>query len=303
MKSPELAIIGGGPAGLAAGLYAVRSGIDAVLYEKGNFGGELAQIIQIENYPGYIGDGRKLAEDMRQQAEAAGLRTEYGECEHLQQNDSGFLLTIDGEEILSRTVLVAVGNEPRRLDLSVNIPVSYCSLCDAPLVRGKDIVVIGGGYSATQEAISLSKIAKTVTILARSHIKVMGNLRKRLADCKNIQVIENAKITKEKIESFEHAFVFIGHQPATGFLPEIVLAADGTVMTGAGSKELEGSLDLLGLDGLQCRSPHETLIPGLFAAGDVRFGAVRQVVAAAGDGAAAAIEIISYLDRLGRAAE
>ncbi len=296
-KNAELAIVGGGPAGITAGLYAARSGVQAVIYEKGNFGGELAQIINIENYPGYTGDGKILAQKMREQAENAGVIFEYGECEGLETQRDGFLLKIDGEDVTAKTVLIAVGNEPRKLDIDVNIPVSYCSLCDAPLVKNKNVVVIGGGYSATQEAISLSKIAKSVTILARSQIKVVGNIRQRLENCQNIRIIENAKISKEEIEKFEHAFVFIGHLPATDFLPKEILRADGTIMTGASAKELEGSLDLLGLDGLERRSMHETLIPGLFAAGDVRFDAVRQVVTASGDGAAAAIEITDYLDK------
>lgn len=295
----DLIVIGGGVAGMSAGIYAARGNLKTVIYEKTNFGGELAQIIHIANYPGYDGRGDELALKMRQQAEAAGVEFDYGECREVRVSGKVFDLTIDERTVRARSVLIATGNEPRRLEYELDVPASYCSLCDAPLVKGKNIAVIGGGDSAVQEAIELSHIAKQVTIISRSKLRASPKLQSRALELPNLQIRENNETTKEELEDFEHVFVFIGHLPATKFLPEDVLAADGTVMTGAGVKELSSSLDMLGLDDFARRSDHETLIPGLFAAGDVRFGAVRQVVAAAADGAAAAIEIMHYLDATG----
>ncbi len=274
----DLVIIGGGPAALSAAIYVARAGLNVKVFEKKDFGGVLPEISRIENYPGFLGAGKELAVSMRTQAEQAGATLEYGECTALQRQDRGFELIIDEETVAARAVLVASGSEPKKLPFALQIPTSYCALCDGALTRGQNVVVVGGANSAVQEALYLSKLAAQVTIVTHSQLKADRELLDRLAKVANIEAIEHLEPTAAYLEQFDYCFVYIGKTPSTQFLPAELLDKSGYIQCA-----------------MQGDFPHQTALAGLFAAGDVRQGSVKQVVTAAGDGAAAAIEITEWL--------
>lgn len=325
----DLAIIGAGPAALSAALYAARLGLTVTVLEKAAVGGLLAQISDLQNYPGYQGSGAALAECMRQQAASyAGVSFRYGECtglaldgpagEQAPEQNTGrpagqllerpleqpvgqaperptFRLTLDQSETLaSRAVLIASGASPRPLDFALTAPVSYCALCDGALARGQRVAVVGGANAAVQESIFLSPLVASLDLFTHSRLKADPVLQAELRQLPNVQIHEQVEPTPELLNQYAYVFVFIGHQPATGFLrslpqyPELV-DQQGWVLTGAQAR------DDIDLQASTEHREHETAIPGLFAAGDVRAGMVRQVVTAAGDGASAAIEIAAYL--------
>lgn len=305
----DLAIIGGGPAALSAALYAARAGLNVQVYENADFGGILPNIAQLDNYPGFSGAGKELADIMRSQASAAGAKLSFGECTAVELAplgdnnqddaysagpislerggglaDAGFRLTIDGDSVLARTVLIATGSHPKQLSFTPAAPVSYCALCDGPLVKGKHIAVIGGANSAVQEALYLAALAKDVAIITHSQMKADAELMDRLHQTSNIRVIEHLEPTSENLAEFDHIFVYIGKRPSTGCLEPLaqgyaILSHDSYVLSDVNNSQY----------------PHQTVIPGLFAAGDVRDGAIKQVITAAADGAAAAIEITNLL--------
>lgn len=270
----DLAIIGSGPAALTAGIYAARSGLAVKIFEKSRFGGALPDISHIANFPGFDGPGQKLADNMKKQAEQAGVDFAYGEVTDIQE---GFLLLVDGEEISSRAVLVATGSEPIPLDFETTKPISYCASCDGPLYKDKEIVVVGGGNSAVQESIYLAKIVKKLTLVNHSELRAQKCLIDQLSKIDNVEIKTNLEPTRELLDQFDGIFVFIGHRPATSFLPREILDSHGYIVTDA--KQM-------------------TKIPGIFAAGDVRDNTVKQAITAAGDGASAATAIAKYLSDL-----
>lgn len=264
----DLAIIGSGPAALTAAIYAVRAGLRVGVFERSNFGGALVEISHIANFPGFDGEGKDLSEKLVTQAKAAGVEFSYGTCSSLRP------LMIDGEEVDARAVLVATGSEPIHLSVPTSAPVSYCALCDGDLYKGKKVLVVGGGNSAVSEAIHLSKIAKTVTILSHSFLKAQEVLIREARALSNIEIIENTEPTTEFLNSFDGVFVLIGKRPASSLFPPHLLDESGYIKTDSG---------------------YMTGEPGIFAAGDVRSGSVKQAITAAADGAAAGIKISEFL--------
>lgn len=276
----DTVIIGGGPAALSAAIYSARAGQSVEVFEKADFGGALSLISNIKNYPGFVGKGQDLAQCMLEQARQAGAKVSYGECTNIVKTDHGFELTIDDAAIKARTVLVASGSLPRELDFTTNTPVSYCALCDGALIQGKRIIVIGGANSAVQEAIYLASLAEKVTLVTHSSFKADAQLLASLSALDNIELLESTEPTAELINQYDHCFVYIGRAPASKFLQNLakdceLIDQDGYIIVSSGS--------------------HQTAIPGLFAAGDVRQGATRQVITAAADGAIAAIELSKTL--------
>ena len=298
-KIRDLVIVGAGPAALCAALYAARERLITVVYEKESFGGKIAGISHIDNYPG-AGlqiTGQKLAEDLKAQAEHFGALMEYGEVEKIEKDESGlFRLIIDGEEVLARTVLVAAGSANRKLGVVREEygGVHYCATCDGAFYAGKNVIVVGGGNSAVQEAFFLLKFAKHVTIISATEITATRVLQQKMQEYVkdgkiDVMVNENVKeITGEnqkadgvllengKKISGDGIFVFIGQSPSVAFLGETKVKFDecGYVITDQNM---------------------ETDEPGIFAAGDVRSGSTKQIVSAAGEGATAAMAIGKYL--------
>lgn len=307
----DLAIIGSGPAALSAALYAARAGLRVSVFERANIGGALCEIAQISNYPGFTGPGRDLAATMRRQAETAGVTITYGECTAIRPLEPSaasaapasdgtsaqpaasansvpdaaparFELTIDGEPVRARAVLLATGSEPRPLPFTLATPVSYCALCDADLAKGQDIAVVGGGNSAVQESLGLAPLVKSLTLITHSALKAEPHLITQLRALPNVTIREHLEPTPDLLNTFARVFVFIGKRPATTCVADLAAStpdfydAAGYVRGGHGSA-------------------HQTAIPGLYVAGDLRSDTLRQVVTATGDGAAAAVEISQSL--------
>lgn len=282
----DVAIIGGGPAALTAALYLARAGKRAQVFERRQLGGALSEAGQISNYPGFTGSSAELAEKFRHQAEQAGAVISYGECTAVQPAEGGFELTIDGEKITAPAVLAASGSAPRKLDFDPSVPVSYCTLCEGELARGKNVAVIGGANSAAHSALYLAPLASQLTLITHSTLKADPVLIEKLHQHTNVAVREGVEPTAELLNDFDFVFVNIGRQPASEYLQDLpgVLDDSGYVITSTGAVSANGE-----------EYPHQTKIPGLFAAGDVRQGTLHQVISAAGDGASAAVEITRFL--------
>lgn len=303
----DLVIIGGGPAGYSAALYAARASLETLVIEQGMPGGQIATTDVVDNYPG-IPDclGVELGEKMRRHAEDAGASTSYGSVSSIDRDETGvFHVNTDGGCLSARSIIVATGATPRMGGFTGEEAfrgrgVSYCATCDGMFYRGKRVFVIGGGNSAVEEAIYLSRIASSVEIVVRrGEFRASRGMVERLLKQDNISVRYQTSIiaisgetlignitfrdngTQEvHTESFDEGsvgiFVAVGHDPAVELVaPYVDLGDDGGVLTD---------------DGMATRTP------GLFCAGDMRSKPLRQVVTAASDGAIAAVSAYHYLD-------
>ncbi|MBU0730932.1 MAG: thioredoxin-disulfide reductase [Proteobacteria bacterium] len=301
----ELIIIGGGPAGLTAGLYAARSRLKAVLLEKGVVGGQVLVTDWIDNYPGFPEglSGFDLVEKMAAQAARFDLQTTMAPVESLDFSDPLKKIYLEGGKTLTaKTVIIATGARPKQLDIPgeqelTGKGVSYCATCDGPFYRDMEIAVVGGGNTAIQEAMHLTKFASKVTVIHRRdrlrstqivQEKAFANKKiEFLCDTTVIAVngdkaVESLKLQNKDGSETELAvqgvFVLIGTLPNNSMFPEGQLVLeDGYIIT-------------------DCEM--RTNIPGVMAAGDIRSKEVRQVITAAGDGAVAAQSAEQYLREL-----
>jgi thioredoxin reductase (NADPH) len=300
----ELLIIGGGAAGLAAGLYSARARLDAVLIERMGAGGQLINVDRVENYPGFPDGiaGYELGPLFSQQALDAGLRMEYGEVLRITPFGTGerHLVETEGDAFAARAVIVACGSTLDRLGVPGEAEldghgVSYCATCDGDFCRDQPVAVVVGGDSAIDEALYLTEIASHVTVVHRRDSFRAEQLgQQRLLDKTNVSVVwdtEPVEITGQqavngvRLRSVKDnttsrldvagVFIYTGLRPNTGFLQGVVaLDPAGHVIT---DQRLESS------------------VKGIFAAGDLRQFSVRQVAASAGDGVTAAIWAERYL--------
>ena len=309
----DLVIIGSGPTGLTAAIYAAREGMDVVVYEKAAVGGLLASTSYIENYPGFPEgiSGGELASNMRTQAERFGAKIGYGEVTSVKVDNSGqdgghsaVSLTADNKEVTAKTALIATGWGYKKLgvkgeDTYVHKGVHYCATCDGPFYKDKKVAVIGGANSAVQEALFLAKFTQPVHMVVRSYIKASSYLKQELKKAiddgrivlyEGVQIQEiigdDKSVTGLKLKGekefnlpVDGIFIFAGVDPASGFLQ------------GSGVK-----LDDSGY--VKVNDEFATNLPGVFAAGDIRSGSIKQVVAACGEGAAAVISIREHLKLL-----
>lgn len=299
----DLAIIGGGPAGLAAGIYAGRSELKTVLIEEAIFGGMVNSIFNLENYPGCPRGikGIELIQRMSEQVKDLGLETIFAYVSRASlAGPKKLIFTQDGKTISARAVIIATGTKRRELGVPgekefLGRGISYCAICDGPLFAGKNIAVVGGGDAAIEEALYLSSFASSVTIVHRKNVLRAAKILEKAAfqnskvhflwdsEVKEFQgreklekiVIFNKKENKELSLNFDGAFIYIGSLPASHFIVEAI------------NKDENGFLIT---DELMTTS-----IPGVFAAGDIRQKPLRQVVTAAADGAVAAISAYNYL--------
>ncbi|MDN5274640.1 MAG: putative thioredoxin reductase [Candidatus Saccharibacteria bacterium] len=302
----DVVMIGAGPSALAAAVYTTREDIDTVLYEKGVIGGLAAITDQIDNYPGFADGiaGLTLADQLQKQAERFGAHIDFGDVSSLRDNGDTKIVVVDDVEVEAKTVLIATGSDYNKLGVPGEVEyygrgVHYCATCDGAFYREKRLVVVGGGNSAVQEAIFLTRFTTHIDLLVRSTIKasevLQHELQKYVDDGKitvHLQTttdeivavdkkVTEVKATKEGASvSFatDGVFIFVGLKPNTQFL--------------------EGSGVELDEYGLIKTDLHlATNIPGIFASGDVRSGATMQIASAVGEGASAALSIREYLDK------
>lgn len=306
----DVIMIGAGPSSLAAAVYTTREDIDTVLYEKSAIGGLAAITDIVDNYPGFPEgvEGLKLAELLEKQAERFGAQIEYGDVSAVRSEGDVKIVTVDGEEVKARTVLIATGSDYKKIGVPgekeyYGRGVHYCATCDGAFYRDKKLVVIGGGNSAVQETLFLTRYASHIDLLVRSTIKASEVLQRELekyvqegkvtihlgtetkeivATDGRVSSVEMVTDGKDVTLETDGVFVFVGLQPNTQFL--------------------EGSGIELDEVGLVKTNVHlETNISGIFASGDVRSGATMQIASAVGEGATAALSIREYLDDLKRA--
>ncbi|MAC84898.1 MAG: thioredoxin-disulfide reductase [Arcobacter sp.] len=306
----DLAIIGGGPAGLTAGLYATRGGLNNVtMFEMGMPGGQITTSSEIENYPGQkeVVTGMALMEDWPEQCKRFGLKHEMNQVMSVTKKDEVFTLTTaDGKTQEAKTVLLATGSVPRRAgfkgeDKLFGRGVSTCATCDGFFYKGKEVAVIGGGDTALEEAVYLSKMCSKVYLVHRrdtyraapstiEHMKNAENIEE-VTNCDIEEVYgDNMGVTGLKVKSkisgdirdipVPGVFVFVGRDVLNDSLKQ----EDGSFLCET-NKAGEIVVDLR----------MRTNVAGLYAAGDVRIEASKQVVCAAGDGATAAVNIIEYI--------
>ena len=294
-------IIGAGPAGMTAALYAARSNLKVALLERGIPGGQMNNTADIENYPGYANiSGPELAEKMFEPLENLGVEHLYGFVKDIENHGDVKKVITDDEEFETRTVIVATGSKHRLLGVpgeeELNSRgVSYCAVCDGAFFRDQDLLVVGGGDSAVEEAIFLTQFAKTVTIVhRRDELRAQKVLQDRAFANEKINfiwdsvvkeikgenrvesvVIENVKTNQVTEHAFGGVFIYVGLDPVSDFTKDLQIQDEsGWIVTDDHMK---------------------TSVAGVFAVGDVRQKDLRQVTTAVGDGAIAGQEAYKYI--------
>ena len=309
MTIPKHAVImiGAGPAALSAAVYTTREDIDTLLFERGVVGGLAAVTDKIDNYPGFPDgvEGLKLADDLRKQAERFGAKIELGEVLGMKREGDYIRLDTTSGDMLAKAVLIATGSDYKKIGVPGEKEyyargVHYCATCDGAFYRDKRLVVVGGGNSAVQESLFLTRFTTHIDLLVRSTLKASevlqhdldeavkaGKITVHLHTTTDEIVGEDNKVTKvigtdaetgKKIEfPTDGVFIFVGLKPNSEFLKgsDIELDPIGFVRT---DKHLQTSM------------------PGVFAAGDIRSGSTMQIATAVGEGATAALVIREYLD-------
>lgn len=303
----DLVIIGGGPAGLTAAIYAQRALLDAVTLEKESFGGQMLLTSEVDNYPGVPHtDGFTLSDAMRSQAEDLGAEVRPATVTSLEHDEETGLFRVVTEDgvITSKAVILAGGATPRHAGFEgeerfAGHGVSYCATCDGMFYRGKQVFVIGGGNSAAEEALFLTRFADKVTLIVRKdHLRAQASVAKQLEENPKVSVryltsitaldgdelpstvtFRNNETGETHTETFEEGsfgvFVFVGRVPETALIGDLA--------------DLDRSGYAIVDDNLATRTP------GLFCAGDLRKKTLRQIVTAAADGAIAATSVAAYL--------
>jgi len=308
----DCAIIGGGPAGLTAGLYTTRGGLENVtMFEKGMPGGQITNSSEIENYPGVTGDisGMDLMMPWPEQCQKFGLKHSMVNITRVSKDGDIFtILQEDGETTEAHSVIIGTGSRPRRVgfageDEFFGRGVSTCATCDGFFYKGKEVVVIGGGDTALEEAFYLAKIcAKVYLVHRREEFRAAPNTVARLKGTENIELVLNSVpdevygdkmgVTGLRVKNNDGStrdievpgvFTFVGNDVNN----QTLIQEDGSFlcdMTQHGEVIVDISM--------------KTSVPGLYATGDMRIAAPKQVVSAAGDGAVAALQVISFVDEL-----
>ncbi len=298
----DVLIIGSGPAGLAAALYAARAQLNTLVLTGNEIGGQLSLTLDIENYPGFKdGHAGNLIQDMQEQAKRFGAQVEMGYVTEVDFSRRPFRVRTYGSEIEAQSVVVATGSSPRKLEVPgeldyVGKGVSYCATCDGFFFKGKEVIVVGGGDAAVEEGLFLTRFATTVTIVhRRDRLRANPSIQARAFDNPKMKFIwdtvvtevlgndkgvygvrlKNVKTGEEREFRTDGVFIFVGHIPNTGLF--------------------EGKLRMDEKGYLITDKRQHTNVEGVFAAGDVQDHVYRQAITAAGTGAAAAIEAERFL--------
>ena len=298
----DIIIIGGGPAGLTAGMYASRARLNTVLVEKVATGGQILITDWIENYPGFPEgiSGPDLSDKMLAQAQQFDLKFEYGEVEKVQLEGDVKSITIGDKVLTAKTIIITSGASPRSLHVGEERfhgkGVSYCATCDAPFYKEKTVVAVGGGDTAVQESLYLTKFAKKVYLVhRRDQLRAAKILQERALANEKIEMvwdsvvtgvdglfgvenvsIKNVKTDEETKIAADGCFIWIGILPNTNFLGD--------------------TLEMDEWNFIKTDANMATNIPGVFAAGDVRSTPLRQIATAVGDSAIAATSAEHYLE-------
>ena len=287
-------IIGGGPGGYTAALYAARAGLETLVIERLSAGGQMALTQQIDNYPGFADGvgGYELAEQMQRQAERFGAQTRNAQVQRLDLKANPKAVETSEGTFLCRTVILATGANPRELGLPgekelVGRGVAYCAACDGMFYKGKTVVVVGGGNSAAADALLLSRIAKKVILIhRRDTLRATKVYHEPLLKAENVEFRWNSVVTKllhgDRLTGVRIQNVQTGE--------EADIAADGVFVSVGRIPATELVAQQLELDGggyIAAGETTETSIPGVYAVGDVRTKPLRQVVTAVADGATA----------------
>ncbi|MBM7854752.1 thioredoxin reductase (NADPH) [Desulfohalotomaculum tongense] len=305
MEIRDLAIIGGGPAGLTAGLYAARAALNTVLFERGMPGGQAASTERIENYPGFPEgiDGPELAIKMSEQAQRFGCEIIYSDVDKLERQEKGFKITYGENELLAKAVILATGAKPKFLGVKGEKEfhgrgVSYCATCDGAFFRDGTLAVIGGGDAAVEEAIFLTKFAAKVYIVhRRGELRAAKILQQRAFDNPKIELVWHSVL--EEVKGGQKVESVLLKDVRTGEKKEI--AVDGVfiyVGTEANSNLLKDLVELDANGYVKAQEDTATGVPGLYVAGDLRKKPLRQVVTAVADGAVAVAQVEKYLSSL-----
>ena len=298
----DLVIIGAGPAGLTAGIYAARARMNVLLLEKAVPGGQILVTDWIENYPGFPEgiSGFDLAEKMKTQAEELGLKIEPLEVHSLNLSEESKEIVLKDKSITTKSLIIASGASPRTLgigeDKFIGKGVSFCATCDAPFFKEKTVVAIGGGDTAVQEAIYLTKFAQKVYLVhRRDELRAAKILQERAFANDKLELvwdsiptgiegffgvesvkIKNVKTNEEKILKADGCFIWVGILPNTSFLNDAV------------------AVDEFGF--IQSDASMQTSVPGVYAVGDVRDTPLRQIATAVGDAAIAAVSAEHFIE-------
>jgi len=289
-KECDILIIGSGPAGMTAAIYAVRSGLNTLILESTGAGGQIISTNEIDNFPGFVKiSGAELAMKMSEQVEASGVETIYDEIVNL----SGKTVTCNDTKITAKAIIIATGASPRKIgcpgeEKFLGSGIHFCALCDGAFYKDKDIIVAGGGNSAVEEVLYLAPIAKSITMVnAFPNFTAFKTLTDQLP--KNLKIyhnttvkevigekkLEGIKLSNGEIITCDGVFVAIGRKPNTELF-DVELTKDKYI---------------------KVNQKLETNIPGVFAAGDVCEKHVRQIVTACADGAIAATHAAEYTRR------
>ena len=303
-KTYDIVVLGGGPAGLTASIYASRARLSTLLVEKAAPGGQVVMCENIENYPGFVGgsSGWELCSAMQQQAERFGMETKLTEVTSVDlEGPEKILFTVGGEEIRAKTVILSLGALPTRLGVPGEAEftgrgVSYCAVCDAAFFKDKKLAVVGGGDTAVEDSVFLTKYASSVTIVhRRDKLRAQRIIQERALSHDTITVrwnsvlksiggkdgvehvvVEDVLSKKETKVPVDGVFILIGLDPNT--------------------KMLEGIVELDEMGYIITDENMQTSIPGVYAAGDVRKKLLRQIVTATADGAIAATAAEKYIE-------
>jgi len=303
METYDLIIVGGGPGGVTAAIYALRAKMNVLLVEKAGIGGQIALSDIIENYPGFPApSGMELMQKFEEHAKGIGMETKFASVSNIVRNGDIFEITLGDGTLKAKSVIISTGADPAKLGITgeaafIGKGVSTCATCDGPFYREKDVAVIGGGDTAVKESIFLSKLARKVHLVhRRDQFRAENILKERIAAKENIEYhffskavevkgdmsgvtsleIENVNDGTKGEIAVDGVFIFVGINPNTGFV-ECEKDSAGFIKTDVNMA---------------------TSVKGLFAIGDCRVTPLRQVATAVGDGAIAAVKAEEYVSEM-----
>lgn len=294
----DVIIVGGGPAGIAAGIYARRANKQVLILERFAPGGQLNLIGNIENYPGFGSiDGNELSEKFYQHAIQLGIEFRYESVIGYMLGEEIKKVTCQKNEYLAKVIILAQGSHNKELNIPgeqkmVGRGISYCALCDGNFFKGKDVAVVGSGDAAVTDVIYLADICRRVYLLTKDHLQLVNYQESELENRENVQLLKGAESTgiigSEKVEGLQ----YVTESHADSLAVEGIFVAIGRTPD---TELLKGLIELDDKGFIVTDQNMHTSIAGVYACGDVRKGSLRQIATAVGDGAIAGTEAIKYI--------